>query len=205
MEAQCNAEEVLALFERSGRFEDYQRAAGSTAIYSGVGEGQVVYPVLGLLDESAEVAEKVLCTLEARDDTPLPADTAALPLLAMALASALGKLLGLLKKTWRDSGGTLDEGRLRDLRGALVLVTSRLERVAEMLEGARPGQRIALPALAAAVDDDAIQKELGDVLWYLARALSERRCCLGETARQNLRKLAARKSRGTLGGSGDER
>jgi NTP pyrophosphatase (non-canonical NTP hydrolase) len=52
----------------------------------------------------------------------------------------------------------------------------------------------------------AIQDECGDVLWYLSQALTE----LGDfglraTAQRNIDKLAGRKERGTLQGSGDER
>jgi NTP pyrophosphatase (non-canonical NTP hydrolase) len=51
----------------------------------------------------------------------------------------------------------------------------------------------------------AIQKELGDVLWYVAQLATELHMNLGEVAAINLRKLFDRKSRGTLSGSGDSR
>lgn len=47
--------------------------------------------------------------------------------------------------------------------------------------------------------------ELGDVLWYLSQMASELDLSLDEIAQANLSKLAARKERGTLQGSGDER
>lgn len=58
------------------------------------------------------------------------------------------------------------------------------------------------------VDDaarEALVLELGDVLWYVAAIASELEVDLGEVASRNLAKLASRKSRGTLGGSGDKR
>lgn len=51
----------------------------------------------------------------------------------------------------------------------------------------------------------AIAKELGDVLWYVAALCKEFGLNMGDVAQANLDKLAARKERGTLGGSGDNR
>jgi NTP pyrophosphatase (non-canonical NTP hydrolase) len=47
--------------------------------------------------------------------------------------------------------------------------------------------------------------ELGDVLWYCAALASELKVDLDEVARRNVDKLASRKERGTLHGSGDNR
>lgn len=52
---------------------------------------------------------------------------------------------------------------------------------------------------------DALKGELGDVLWYVSSAARELGYELGEIAQANLDKLADRKARGTLGGSGDNR
>jgi NTP pyrophosphatase (non-canonical NTP hydrolase) len=50
-----------------------------------------------------------------------------------------------------------------------------------------------------------IRKELGDVLWYVARASEELGYHLDDIAQENLDKLDDRKARGVLGGSGDNR
>ena len=50
-----------------------------------------------------------------------------------------------------------------------------------------------------------LKKEIGDVLWYAAAAARELGFTLGEIAAENLQKLADRKARGVLGGSGDNR
>lgn len=51
----------------------------------------------------------------------------------------------------------------------------------------------------------ALIKELGDVLWYTARALDELGVTFSKAALVNLEKLASRSARGKLQGSGDER
>ena len=48
-------------------------------------------------------------------------------------------------------------------------------------------------------------KELGDVLWYLSALAHDLDISLENLAEQNLEKLKARKERGTLQGSGDNR
>ena len=52
---------------------------------------------------------------------------------------------------------------------------------------------------------DAIAKELGDVLWYVANLAHEIGFSLSEIAQMNLDKLLSRKERGVIGGSGDNR
>lgn len=50
-----------------------------------------------------------------------------------------------------------------------------------------------------------LQKELGDVLWYLSEIARMLGISLEEIARMNIDKLASRKERGTLHGAGDTR
>ena len=51
----------------------------------------------------------------------------------------------------------------------------------------------------------AMAKELGDVLWYVAQLASELELDLNEIAEGNLEKLLSRQRRGVLSGSGDDR
>ncbi|OGM08247.1 hypothetical protein A2Z67_00920 [Candidatus Woesebacteria bacterium RBG_13_36_22] len=50
-----------------------------------------------------------------------------------------------------------------------------------------------------------IEKELGDVLWYLSNICSELSLSFDSVARKNLRKLLSRKKRNKLRGKGDNR
>jgi NTP pyrophosphatase (non-canonical NTP hydrolase) len=52
---------------------------------------------------------------------------------------------------------------------------------------------------------DALAKEIGDVLWYVANLAADLDLSLEAIGRTNLEKLASRRDRGVLGGSGDER
>lgn len=52
---------------------------------------------------------------------------------------------------------------------------------------------------------EAIAKELGDVLWYVSNLASDLDLTLENIAAANLSKLASRKERGQLQGSGDSR
>jgi NTP pyrophosphatase (non-canonical NTP hydrolase) len=50
-----------------------------------------------------------------------------------------------------------------------------------------------------------IKKELGDIIWYVAFMCSSLGIDFDEVAKMNLAKLASRKRRGVLKGSGDDR
>ena len=52
---------------------------------------------------------------------------------------------------------------------------------------------------------EAMAKELGDVLWYVAQIATELGLDLDQIAEGNLAKLLSRQQRGVLSGSGDDR
>ena len=52
---------------------------------------------------------------------------------------------------------------------------------------------------------DAMKKELGDVLWYVARFAHHLGYTLDDIGRTNIEKLASRMERDLLGGDGDDR
>lgn len=51
----------------------------------------------------------------------------------------------------------------------------------------------------------ALKKELGDVLWYVARCAAEAGLTLEEVGQANIEKLSSRQRRGVLHGDGDDR
>lgn len=51
----------------------------------------------------------------------------------------------------------------------------------------------------------ALKKELGDVLWYLAQLSTDLDLSLNEIAKSNIDNLSSREKRGTLHGDGDNR
>ncbi len=55
------------------------------------------------------------------------------------------------------------------------------------------------------LDKDALVKELGDVLWYIARIGDLLDVKMSDIARQNVEKLSDRSSRNAISGSGDNR
>lgn len=59
--------------------------------------------------------------------------------------------------------------------------------------------------LIGEAERQALQAELGDVLWYLAQICTELDISLEEVARANLAKLLGRQARGTIKGEGDNR
>jgi NTP pyrophosphatase (non-canonical NTP hydrolase) len=107
-------------------FEEYQTESRKTAIYPHLGEN-FIYPTLGLVGESGEIAEKI-------------------------------------KKVIRDKEGKISDETKKE-----------------------------------------IEKELGDVLWYLSQLATELNLSLDEIAKVNIEKLRSRKERGMLHGSGDNR
>lgn len=52
---------------------------------------------------------------------------------------------------------------------------------------------------------EAMAKEIGDVLWYVAQIATELDLDLDQIAEGNLEKLLSRQQRGVLSGSGDDR
>lgn len=66
-------------------------------------------------------------------------------------------------------------------------------------EGLAPG------AALSPAQRDALAKEIGDVLWYAANLAGDLGLSLEAIGRGNLEKLASRRERGVLQGSGDER
>lgn len=55
------------------------------------------------------------------------------------------------------------------------------------------------------IPKDALELELGDVLWYIAEICTQLHIRLEDVASNNIRKLAFRKANGKIKGDGDDR
>ncbi len=157
---------------------EYQKAALETARHDP--RLGYLYPLLGLVGETAEVAEKIVAELWGKDG---PADGLETYLYVnLTRAIEAGKRVEALKKLLRDGLSDIPAG---DLAG-----------LAKKIEESGP---------ASVEADQAIGKELGDVMWYHA-VLADYLCWeLDEVANLNIKKLRDRKDRGVLKGSGDDR
>lgn len=55
------------------------------------------------------------------------------------------------------------------------------------------------------MDGELVQKELGDILWFVSAIAYINNISLADVAETNVNKLESRQKRGTIGGSGDVR
>jgi len=84
------------------KFSDYQSGAAKTAVYPGRGEGNWIYPALGLAGESGEICEKIKKAI--RDDGgKMTQERRAL------LAKELGDVLWYVATLCSELGLNLDE------------------------------------------------------------------------------------------------
>jgi NTP pyrophosphatase (non-canonical NTP hydrolase) len=160
--------------------DSYQHQVRTTAVYPGL--AVVVYPTLGLAGESGETAQKVRDAVFP-EGCPVGWDpvTSFLKTVWHTLdsAAAAGAECERLKKRIRDKRDSVPEGAMEELR--------------RRVEAVDPEQRLGL------------LKEIGDVLWYVSSLTFDMNAKLSEVCQGNLDKLAARKAKGTLHGSGDDR
>jgi hypothetical protein len=157
-------------------FAEYQAGARSTALYPD--QARVVYPVLGLAGEVGELCEKMAEALFPEGAEGLSKEEYGIRY-ALQQAAAAGKGCEYLKKLIRDKRDSLPAGFLAGLA----------TRAAAISDAQKAG----------------LTKEQGDTLWYEAALAGDLEAALADTAQANLDKLAARKSKGTLQGSGDNR
>lgn len=84
-------------------------------------------------------------------------------------------------------------------------LVSEAGEVADKVKKLMRDKGIEIPADISDDDRDAIKKELGDVLWYVAQIATELGLDLDTIAVSNIEKLQSRLERDQVGGSGDNR
>lgn len=188
-------------------FDEYQEKAAETAIYPGKGEGQLLYPALGAVDEACELLEVVEELLDEEIAGVLGKPDLLLGMVEAAIN--VGAVLGAMKKAHRDNEGLVARDKLGRIGMLIQLAMSSLDRAWKAIgEGDYPVEGVSITLPTVAVPDELrarLLKECGDGLWYQAAILDEAKLSMGDAAAANLAKLADRKARGVLGGSGDDR
>ena len=75
----------------------------------------------------------------------------------------------------------------------------------EVAEKVKKSIRVGLDFYEKKRFKESLTKELGDVLWYISALANDLEISLNDIAEQNIEKLASRKKRNVIGGSGDDR
>lgn len=162
-------------------FKQYQAEASTTAIYPR--DAAVLYPVLGFLGESGEMAEKLLKAMfpagapEGWDDRGMWMRNLFRAINDLVTAA---KSCEVLKKLIRDKTAELPSGVMDEIKARVLVMTD--------------------------VEREGFLKEVGDAAcWYAQAICGDMGVQLAQVAQQNRDKLFARKEKGTLQGSGDAR
>lgn len=160
-----------------------------------------VYPTMALLGELGEVCEKIVEGAPAADIIKELGDA-----LWYVAANARDLKLGLVRVVGAEAWGDMPfEHRLVDRGGrALEVETIALKLVAAA--GRFAEQRCKKPWRdSTAIDRVAASRDLREVVKLMRAVANEYGQTLGQVAQANIDKLVARRRRGTLTGSGDNR
>lgn len=188
----------LARFRHFPAFANYSAVVDTTAIYPDAGNN-ILYPVIGLVDEACEVAAVVAGLF---DDQVRPGDHRVVAALLAAITD-FGIAVGLVKKLHRDQDGVVDAAFIAAFEAALDAVKNDLECLSD---AARHELHVEFPPLVVdAAARASILKEAGDCCWYPSRICTEAGTTLQAAALGNGAKLADRMARGVIKGDGDDR
>jgi len=157
----------------------YQTQCYSTAIYPEA--AKVIYPILGLLGEVGEVAEKMRdylfpCKLKDWDDTS-------------NFLKEIYHTLDDLARLGISAGKTSKKVRDKNKELPIEYIQALKERVDQLTVDQKFN----------------LGKETGDIVWFISTFLGDMNLTLGDIAQQNLDKLQKRKEEGKLSGDGDNR
>jgi MazG nucleotide pyrophosphohydrolase domain len=178
---------------------DYQAAAKATALYPFPVPGVPVYPLIGFAGEVGELME-ALVGRPVDQDAVLKESGDVLWYLA-AIATDIGFQLGDVYTDFGDVRRTVEHLRDSFIWTPSAALTIFVGKIAEDVKKS-------IRDSGSVVDEKRlvrIRSSIADSLMALDAILSEYALTLGEAAYANLAKLAARKSAGTIQGSGDTR
>lgn len=118
---------------------------------------------------------------------------------ALELNGEAGEVADIVKKHLRDDIVNTVDPQANTPAGPLASI------LGSTVFGDNPDAVIEYNGYLVESKHEALKKELGDVLYGLARVAREIGVPLSEIAEQNMTKLRSRKERGVIQGSGDER
>lgn len=191
----------------SDSMDGYQEWTRMTAIYPGAGTGSgaaVLYTALGLCDEVAEVAKKLILAIHEKGLTPPEPISPDTELVLKRLVKFDGAT-GSVKNTILEA-----LGRVANV-GAQVSVLKKAicgdydgDRGEEFQElEVSDADREVMAKIKAYAGKDKAKSEIGDVSWYHARHADENGFRASEVTEANIEKLESRKARNVIKGSGD--
>lgn len=156
-----------AAYQQPDDLDEYQQLAASTAVYPRVyTEDQVCAIIFEVFNQNGldhyDPEDLSYFTREALDKFETEFSRLVYPVLG--LVGEAGEIANKLKKVARDNEGRWEPDLTEDY-----------------------------------------EKEVGDVLWYVAAVATGLKSSLGTIGSKNIAKLFSRKARGVLGGSGDNR
>lgn len=184
--------------------DDYQKNTNATAIYPGLLEKQgLPYVLLGLIGETGEVASELEHVMFPNQPEYGGPDTF---FAVVQLMSDVGVLAEQLKKAIRDNGGDLEGERLRKAHLALTAIKMTVDYLDSDFRIGVDCVELDTPSVS--IDEEqvpVIQKELGDVCWYMAQLHENIGINWSDTLMGNNAKLKRRLEQDTLSGDGSER
>jgi dihydrofolate reductase len=176
---------------------DFQVGCAETAVYPDAGHC-ILYPLLGLVDETAEMADAILRSIVAIEDGT-PAEIAREFVLALL---SFGEIAGVMKKAFRNADGVLDDRAICRINLQTTTAVAHLHCIAEAIQA---HGKVVLPPIS--LDDGETAKlasEAGDAGWYWSTTLTEAGLNAGDVAVSLLAKLRNRAAAGTLRSTGDD-
>lgn len=186
---------------------EYQKKARSTAIYTKIDDTRIIYPALGLIGECGELADKIKKII--RDDggeiTPDRKESIKKECgdIIWYCANICCEMDSDLEVMYQMRGYFISQHiKGLDLVRLVFCLNRHAAKTAELLESWYYRDHGALGKIGRYVS---IHNNITNILVCIEKIAQKFDYTLQEVCNANIEKLAGRKSRGTLGGNGDDR